>query len=253
MVEGRRFLIADPNHAARATLAEQLTSRIDCTATPVESAAALREQLRPGTHFDAIFMEARLPDADGRDLCRELRGRGFQAPILMLGASAREADVVWALDAGANDYLPKPYSAAVLVARVRAQLRSFETSEYAEVAIGNTLFRPGARTLVPAGGGRPLRLTDKEAGVLKQLHRAHGRPLSRETLLREVWGYSTESETHTVETHVYRLRKKVELPGCGFVIFNDAGSYRLQVEVTPGQLMRVGRLSEPVELAAQVG
>jgi DNA-binding response OmpR family regulator len=250
MLEDRRFLIVDPSHAARATLAGHLGSRLDCVMTAADSAAAARELFRAGGRFDAIFLEVRLPDGDGRDLCREWRAQNIHVPVLMLGTSARETDAVWALDAGASDYLVKPYRPAELLARLRAQLRSFDASEHAEVRIGNVLFRPGARVLVPAVGTRPVRLTDKEAGLLKHLHRAAGRPVAREVLLRDVWGYREDSETHTVETHIYRLRRKIEGPGCGFVISGSAGSYCLRTQSAARQRSAwMERVADPLALA----
>ena len=191
----------------------------------------MRALIGAGTRFDALLIEATLPDGDGRELCRSLRAGGMQVPILMLAQSARETDVVWALDAGASDYLPKPLRPAELAARLRAQLRAFDASEHAEIALGSCVFRPGLRTVTPRSGGRATRLTDKEAGLLKHLCRAQGRPVTRDTLLREVWGYRADASTHTVETHVYRLRLKIEEAElAGPRVVSEGGCYRLELE-----------------------
>ncbi len=232
MAHHRHFLIVDSDQRARQVLAGVLAERIACTTMQADCAAAARGNMRGGTRFDAVFLEARLSDGDGRELCRELRGAGLNAPIIMLGTSARETDVVWALDAGASDHVCKPYRTAELLARLRAQLRAFDTSEYAELAVGAFRFRPATRTLLPATGqGRATRLTEKESLLLKHLCRAQGRLVSRETLLREVWGYRADASTHTVETHVYRLRRKIEAPEGGApLLVSEGGSYRLDLD-----------------------
>ena len=252
MAHHRQFLVTDSDSRARTTLASLLTDRMDCGTTEAECAADARALLGRRSRFDAVFLDNKLPDGDARDICRELRASGFAAPIIVLAQSARESDVVWALDAGASDYVAKPFRPAELLARVRAQLRAFDVSEYAEIPIGPFVFHTGARTLVHSGGGRPTRLTDKEASLLKHLYRAAGRAVSRETLLREVWGYCGEAATHTVETHVYRLRRKIEWPGvAGRLLTSEGGSYRLNLDVgRPAAWPRVQTTAAVLAMAA---
>jgi DNA-binding response OmpR family regulator len=170
-----------------------------------------------------------LPDGDGRDFCQRLRRTGVNVPVLILTDAARESDVVRGLDSGANDYIIRPVGTAELIARLRAQLRAFESSEHAEIVIGPYVFRPGAK-LLQQGGGRPIRLTEKEAAVLKYLYRADGVPVSREALLQDVWGYNADATTHTVETHIYRLRRKIGQVADGQrLVVNDGGGYRLSL------------------------
>jgi DNA-binding response OmpR family regulator len=140
------------------------------------------------------------------------------------------------LDAGANDYMARPFRIGELAARLRAQMREHDTSEDAVLLVGPYHFRPGARSLHEPVGNVQIRLTQKEVTILKCLYRAAGRPVSRQTLLQEVWGYSSAARTHTVETHIYRLRRKIEPdPAHPMVVVNDGGGYSLghQEEAEP--------------------
>ena len=229
----RRILVVDDDAIFRSTLAEQL---IAASAFAVVQAASIVEAQRvladPGERIDLVLLDIRLPDGDGRDLCAKLRQTGFKVPVIMLTGATAEQDVVRGLDAGANDFIVKPFRLPELLARVRAQLRAFEFSEHAEISIGPYVFHPGARLLVLPGRGRPIRLTEKEAALLKYLYRAGERPVSRHTLLREVWGYSPNATTHTVETHIYRLRRKIEPAGANspLQLINDGSGYRLMLQ-----------------------
>ncbi len=228
MAPHRHFLLAEDDELLRGLVAEQLGKIIDCTVIEVGSVAAAMAATTRGIRFDAILLDVGLPDGDGRDLCQRLRRGGSNVPVLMLTGAGREADVVRGLDSGANDYLVKPFSVAELAARLRAQMRAFEVSEHAEMAIGPYVFRPGAKQLQAPGVGRPIRLTEKESAVLKYLYRAEGAPIAREVLLRKIWGYSAQATTHTVETHIYRLRRKIEsLPDTARLLLNDGAGYRL--------------------------
>ncbi|HMP63940.1 MAG TPA: response regulator transcription factor, partial [Phenylobacterium sp.] len=172
-------------------------------------------------------LDVDLPDMNGREVCKALRDQGVAAPIIMLTAAASDEDTVKGLEAGANDYVTKPYRFAVLLARIRAQLRSHEQSEGAVFQLGGHEVRPSAKVL---GGEsqRQIRLTEKETNILKYLYRAGDKPVSREELLAEVWGYNAGVTTHTLETHVYRLRQKIEPdPGNARLLLTEAGGYRL--------------------------
>ena len=179
--------------------------------------------------FDAVMIAVDLPDADGAAVCTRLRERGLMVPILLLAADGSEAEVVRGLDAGANDFVAMPIRHAELVARLRAQIRAYETSEDAVLTIGPFQFRPATRILQNRQTSERVRLTDKEAAVLKFLYRAE-EVVPRTTLLHEVWGYNARATTHTVETHIYRLRRKIEPnPGEIALLVNEGGGYRLRV------------------------
>jgi DNA-binding response OmpR family regulator len=225
----RPILIVEDDAALRATLAEQLIA--DGSFLPVEAASAAEAAAKLSTsdaHFDAVLLDVGLPDGDGRDLCAKLRRDGMKMPIIMLTGADAEHDVVRGLNAGANDYIAKPFRLNELVARLRAQLRVFDNSEDAVFAIGPYLFRPSARRLLEPARNRKVRLTDKEAKILKFLYRAGGRPVPRQILLNEVWGYNNTVTTHTLETHVYRLRQKIEPdPLQVQLLLTEGGGYRL--------------------------
>ena len=222
----RRVLIVDDDAALRRSLAEQLELHGEFASLECDNAAAAVEIVRR-ERFDAVLLDVGLPDMDGRELCRQMRGAGVNVPILMLTAADSEADTVEGLDAGADDYVTKPFRLGVLLARLRAHLRQSEKSDDALLTIGPYTFRPSAKLLTDASGRKKVRLTEKEAAILKFLYRA-GTAIGRDTLLGEVWGYNASVTTHTLETHVYRLRQKIERdPGNAELLVTEPGGYRL--------------------------
>ncbi|WP_396272916.1 response regulator transcription factor [Hyphomonas sp.] len=224
----KHILIVDDEADFRDTLSEQfeLSEGFQVTnAGTGEEALTLAAAQR----VDIIVLDVDMPGINGIETCKRLRAAGIRAPIIMLTGRTGEADTVAGLDAGANDYAAKPFTFSVLLARVRAQLRSFEQTEDATFEIGPYEFRPSTKTLRTKEGKR-IRLTEKETEILKYLYRAGGRAVARETLLSEVWGYNAAVTTHTLETHIYRLRQKVEPdPGNARLLLTDPGGYRLQV------------------------
>jgi len=229
MASQHPILVVDDDTALRTALIEQLV--LDGEFVPTEAVNLAEAQAKlaaPDARFDAILLDVGLPDGDGRDFCRILRKQGVKVPIIMLTGSAEEADVVRGLDSGANDYLAKPFRLNELLARLRAQLRSFENSEDAVFTIGPYVFRPAAKQLLEPVKNKRIRLTDKEAAILKFLYRAAGKPVARQVLLNEVWGYNAAVTTHTLETHVYRLRQKIEPdPALAKLLVTEGGGYRL--------------------------
>eukprot|EP01013_Petalomonas_cantuscygni_P017733 TRINITY_DN3496_c0_g2_i1.p2 TRINITY_DN3496_c0_g2~~TRINITY_DN3496_c0_g2_i1.p2 ORF type:complete len:248 (-),score=68.27 TRINITY_DN3496_c0_g2_i1:775-1518(-) len=178
--------------------------------------------------IDLVLLDVDMPDMDGREACKLMRQKGVRAPIIMLTGQDGDADTILGLESGANDYVTKPFKFSVLLARVRAHLRSFEQSEDATFQVGPYEFRPSMKLLVTEDG-RKVRLTEKETNILKYLYRAQGKPVARDELLSEVWGYNATVTTHTLETHIYRLRQKVEPdPANARLLLTDAGGYRLQ-------------------------
>ena len=225
----RPILIVEDDAALRATLAEQIALagefHVTEAGTLTEAEAALGAE---GARFDAVLLDIGLPDGDGRELCAKLRRDGKRMPVIMLTGADAEQDVVRGLDAGANDYVAKPFRLGELLARVRAQLRVFDNSEDAVFAIGPYVFRPAAKLLLEPARNRKIRLTDKEGAILKYLYRAGGKPVPRQVLLNEVWGYNSAVTTHTLETHIYRLRQKIEPdPAQLRLLLTEGGGYRL--------------------------
>jgi DNA-binding response OmpR family regulator len=223
----RRILLVDDDEALRKTLAEQLA--IDGEFACVEAGTAgdaLSVALKEKP--DAILLDVGLPDGDGRQVCEAMRKAGISVPIIMVTASSGEADTIRGLDMGANDYISKPFRLGELLARLRAHLRQHEHSEDALIPIGPYVFKPNVKMLVDEKANKKIRLTEKETAILKYLYRAEQRAVGRETLLGEVWGYNAGVTTHTLETHVYRLRQKIEKdPAKAQILVTDAGGYKL--------------------------
>lgn len=223
----RKLLLVDDDEALRSTLSEQLRLHEEFSVSEAPSGARGLEMAK-SEYFDAVLLDVGLPDMDGRDLCRLLRRAGVKAPIIMLTGMDSDADQILGLESGANDYVVKPFKLGVLLARLRAQLRQHEHSEDAVLTIGPFSFKPSDKVLVHSESGRKIRLTEKESQILRYLYRAGERPVSRETLLGEVWGYNAAVTTHTLETHVYRLRQKIEEnPSQAALLITEGGGYRL--------------------------
>jgi DNA-binding response OmpR family regulator len=223
------ILIIDDDAELREALVEQFDLEEGFAAAGAASAAegfTVAAELKPA----AIVLDVSLPDMDGFAACRQLRDQGVKAPIVMLtGAAQEEEQQVQGLDAGANDYVLKPFKFSVLLARIRAHLRSHEASEDAIYRIGPYEFRPAMRLLLDQTQ-KKIRLTDKEASILRYLYRSGEKPVGREELLREVWGYNANVTTHTLETHIYRLRQKIEPDAQSpKLLITETGGYRLQV------------------------
>ena len=220
-----RILIVDDDDSFRRELSEQLTLHEGFDITQATSGREALEAAK-STLFDAVVLDVGLPDTDGRDLCKLLRKQGVKAPILMLTAHDTDSDTILGLDSGANDYIAKPVRLGVLMARLRSQLRQFELSDEATFQIGPYSFRPAAKMLIT--GPRKIHLTEKETAILKYLYRVGDKPVPRETLLGEVWGYNAGVTTHTLETHIYRLRQKIEAdPTEARLIVTEPEGYRL--------------------------
>lgn len=230
MTGPRPILIVDDDPALSATLAEQLTLEAEFTITEANSlAAAERHLTAEGARFDVVLLDLSLPDGDGRDFCARMRRMGLRMPVIILTGSDSENDIVSGLDAGANDYIAKPFRLNELLARIRAQLRGYDNSEDAVFKVGPYLFRPATKQLHDPARSKRIRLTEKEAAILKFLYRAGGRPVPRNVLLNDVWGYNSSVTTHTLETHIYRLRQKIEPnPAEARILVTEAGGYRLE-------------------------
>ena len=227
MRAGRRILIVDDDSALRQSLTEQLQLNEEFVTVECETAARALE-IAKHERLDAILLDVGLPDMDGRELCRRLRDAAVQVPIVMLTGADSDAETILGLDAGADDYVTKPFRLSVLLARLRAHLRQSEYSDDAEFTIGPYTFRPRAKLLIDPGGRKKVRLTEKETAILKYLYRARDRVIGRGTLLGEVWGYNAGVTTHTLETHVYRLRQKIERdPTRAEILVTESGGYRL--------------------------
>jgi DNA-binding response OmpR family regulator len=234
MTQPRRLLIVDDDADLRNALVEQLTLHPEFQTQAVETAQAAFNAVA-AVPPDLIIMDVGLPDLDGREAVKRLRQDGYRRPIIMLTAHDSDADAVFGLDSGANDYVGKPFRFVVLLARIRSQLRRYEATEDAEFQVGAYTFRPASKNLVDAQGVK-LRLTEKEAAILRYLHRAEQQPVARETLLKHVWGYNANVTTHTLETHIYRLRQKIEdNPAEAQLLITEGGGYKLVQGASAGR------------------
>ncbi|MBZ9938005.1 response regulator transcription factor [Mesorhizobium sp. BR1-1-16] len=222
----RRILVVDDDDLLRESLVEQLSlyEEFELLEEPTAAKGIQRARSEP---VDLMIMDVGLPDMDGREAVKMLRKGGFKAPIIMLTGHDSESDTILGLESGANDYVTKPFRFAVLLARLRAQLRQFEQSEDATFTIGRYTFRPSAKLLLDERGQK-IRLTEKETSILKFLYRAGEKVVGRDILLHEVWGYNSGVTTHTLETHIYRLRQKIERePSVAELLITEAGGYKL--------------------------
>jgi DNA-binding response OmpR family regulator len=226
MPSTRKLLLIDDDREFVDTLHEQLSLDEEFEILAAGSAEAGMQAAKEAQP-DLVLLDVGLPDLDGREACKRMREEGVTCPIIMLTGHDSDADTILGLEAGANDYVTKPFRIAVLLARVRAQLRQHEASEDAVFTIGRYSFRPASKLLLDEKGEK-IRLTEKETAILRYLYRAGEQPVTRETLLSEVWGYNSGVTTHTLETHIYRLRQKIETdPSNAALLVTEAGGYKL--------------------------
>ncbi|HJN20930.1 MAG TPA: response regulator transcription factor [Alphaproteobacteria bacterium] len=223
----KRILLVGNDEPLRESLAEQLHLHQEFEAVEAKTAAEALE-LTEAQRFDLILLDNGLPGMDGRETCRLIRRAGHKTPIIMLTGANSEADTTLGLDVGADNYITKPLRLGVLLARIRAQLRRHELTDDAAFTIGPYDFQPGNKMLVETSGKCKIRLTEKETAILKFLYRAGDKVIGRDVLLDEVWGYNAAVATHTLETHIYRLRQKIETdPSKAQILLTETGGYRL--------------------------
>ena len=228
MAQLNKILLVDDDEDLREALSEQLLMTEDFDVYEGSSGAEALEKIKQQS-YDLMVLDVGLPDTDGRELCRLIRKQGVKCPILMLIGHDTDSDTILGLDAGANDYITKPFKFPVLLARLRAQLRQHEQSEDAIFSLGPYTFKPSIKILVTADD-KKIRLTEKETNILKFLYRATEQVVPRDILLHEVWGYNASVTTHTLETHIYRLRQKIEPdPGKASILITENGGYRLSL------------------------
>lgn len=168
-----------------------------------------------GTRYDLVILDLMLPGVSGLDLCRTLRSRDDYTPVLMLTAKSAELDRVVGLETGADDYLTKPFSIRELVARVKALFRRVDALAGAAADSGAPLLETGALRIDHARRsvtlrGLPVELTAREFDLLWYFAQHPGRVFSRSQLLDSVWGYGHDGYEHTVNSHINRLRAKIE-------------------------------------------
>ncbi len=226
MSPAKKLLLVDDDDDLREALVEQFALYDEFDTVCVNNGTAGVNSVR-SDHADLVILDVGLPDMDGREACKLMRKGGFKGPIIMLTGHDTDSDTILGLEAGANDYVTKPFRFGVLLARIRAQLRQHEQSEDAVFTIGPYTFKPSAKMLI-SREDQKIRLTEKETSILKYLYRAGEKPVGRDVLLHEVWGYNSGVTTHTLETHIYRLRQKIEVnPSQAELLITETGGYKL--------------------------
>ncbi len=173
------------------------------------------------TEFDILVLDVMLPRLDGFSLVRRLRQTGVTTPILLLTARDDNHDIVAGLDAGADDYLTKPFSFQVLLARLRALGRRKQVDPRTQLHVGDLVLDPASHRVERAG--TPVTLTRTEFGILDVLMRNAGRVITRERLIESVWGFDREIEGNTLDVFIRQLRLKINLPGLGKLIHTVRG------------------------------
>jgi DNA-binding response OmpR family regulator len=222
----KKIIIIDDDDMLRETLNEQFSLHDEFVVTDAPTATAGIKAVK-ADHADLVILDVNLPDMDGREACKILRKNGYKGPVIMLTAQSSDSDTILGLDSGANDYVTKPFRFGVLLARIRAHLRQHEHSEDAVFKVGPYAFKPSAKVLV-RDDNRKIRLTEKETAIIKFLLRSGEQIVSRDVLLHDVWGYNAGVTTHTLETHVYRLRQKIERdPSHAEILVTEGGGYKL--------------------------
>lgn len=227
----RILLVADHDPVVRQAMVDGLADAHGFIVIPVGTLSEVDAAIKAkGSRFDAVILDVAMPDGDGSDYCAKLRCQGHSTTVVLLAGHDSEAEVVRGLDAGANDYIAKPLRMNELRARLRTQWRMSEDRPEAVFAIGPYTFRPAAKLLHDPIRNCRIPLTAKEAAILKFLVLSDGRPMGRQILLRDVWGYHSGATTHTVETHIHRLRRKMELhPKRPALLLSEHGGYRLNM------------------------
>ena len=227
MVAAKKVLIVDSNIDIQEILEEQLETDNEFITESVGN-GHLAIKKTSLSYYDIIIMDIELPDINGCDVCRVMRKNGVKSPIVMLSKSSADVDTILGLDSGANDYIVKPFKINVLMARLRARIRESEQSEHAVFQIGHYSFRPLDKTMENNRSNQKIRLTEKETAIVKFLYLASNSVVSRDLLLDEVWGYNAGVTTHTLETHVYRLRQKIEDdPSNAIILVTEPSGYRI--------------------------
>jgi DNA-binding response OmpR family regulator len=208
MIAKRKILVIEDDDDLRQSLQEQLTMTDEYRVFAAETAARGIELIKNELP-DLLVLDVGLPDMDGREVCKRLRKQHFKKPIILITGNSTDADQILGFDSGANDYVIKPFKFPVLVARIRVHLRQHDQGEDAVFVIGPYSFKPAGKVLFCQKGCK-IRLTEKETLMLKRLYEAGGKAVSREHLMREVWGCYSHAASRTLDTHIYRLRQKIE-------------------------------------------
>ncbi|MGB1625373.1 MAG: response regulator transcription factor [Candidatus Puniceispirillaceae bacterium] len=230
-----RIMIVDDDDDLRHVLLTQLEREGVAGLEQAETMAAAFDKI-DDFGPDILILDVQLPDGNGFHICERLRKQGFEKPIIMLTGQDGEQEIIKGLDTGANDYLAKPMRFGELLARIRAQLRQHRASDDARFSAGGLDFIPADKSLSCSQHQKTVTLTEKETLILKKLFRSWPETVSRASLLSQVWGYHNEVTTHTLETHIYRLRQKIARLGDAQLIETTTSGYRLHKQTETDSL-----------------
>ena len=227
-VNSLRLLIVDDDAYLRTSLRQQFMAEGFQSIFDVGSVTALNTALKDANP-DLILLDIQMPDGNGVETCKRLRTDGFAKPIIMLTAKNAESDIIEGLKAGANDYVTKPLRMGELLTRIHTQLWQFKASDDAQFEMADLNFVPANKMLHKIGCTRMQALTEKETTILKFLYRAFPGSATKDELLTEIWGMKNGLTTHTLETHIYRLRQKIGRLTNAAVVITTQNGYRLEL------------------------
>ena len=228
MAQLKKILLIESDVDLREALCEQLNSTDQFEVFSSGDNTETLEQLR-GQTYDLIIIDLHPLNKDSREVCRLTYSQDVKCPILILTEKNKASNTVFGQDARASDYIVKPFKFPIFMARINILLRRYEQSNDGTFILGPYTFHP-IRKLLRNKINEDIRLTEKETDILKFLYHNSDKVVQRDTLLREVWGYNNQVTTHTLETHIYRLRQKIERnPSVAELLLTDSGGYRLNV------------------------
>ena len=223
-----RLLIVDGDVYLRTSLRQQFVAEGFQNVVDVGSVIELNAALKDANP-DLILLDIQMPDGDGVEICKRLRSDGFTKPILLMTAKNIESDIIEGLEAGANDYVTKPLRMGELLARIHTQLQQLKSLDDARFKLADLNFVPASKMLHKIGCGRMQALTEKETTILKFLFCAFPKSVTKDELLTEVWGMQNGLTTHTLETHIYRLRQKIGRLTKAPIVITTQNGYRLEL------------------------
>ena len=220
------ILIVENNSLFSASLCQQLAHEGFKNVIEVGLLANLDDMLRD-VNPDLVLLNIQMPDGNSFDICRKLRSDGFLKSIIMLIPKGAEDAIAPGLEAGANNYVIKPLRMVELITLIRSQLFQLKAFDDMQFEIGNLSFAPANKMLCDIGSDSVQTLTEKETTILKFLYQAFPGDISKTHILAEVWGFQNTVSTHTLETHIYRLRQKISQLTDEQLVLTTENGYRL--------------------------
>ena len=228
MTNLKKVLLIESDVDLREALCEQLrnTDQFEVFSSGDDTDTIEKLQVQS---YDMIVMDLHPLNNDSLEACRVTYAQNVQCPILLLTERDEISSMVFGQDTRASDYILKPFKFPILLARINIQLRMYEKSYDSAFTLGPYTFHP-AMKILKTHDNNEIQLTEKETDILKFLYHTVEDVVPRDILLHEVWGYNNSVTTHTLETHIYRLRQKIERnPGAAELLVTETGGYRLKV------------------------